>query len=81
MKQILAVDIQTQPAFVAGKTTPLPVQGFVQTAGRNYDITPDGEYFVALFPPSQSSLDKPPPEQIYITLNWFTELQQRVPVK
>ena len=77
--QILAVDIQTQPSFLIGKTTPLPIQGFVQTGGRNYHITPDGKYFVALFPQSETSPEKPPPEQIYITLNWFEELKQRAP--
>ena len=77
--QILAVDIQTQPSFLIGKTTPLPIQGLVQTGARDYDITPDGKYFVALFPQSQTGSEKPPPEQIYITLNWFEELKARVP--
>jgi Tol biopolymer transport system component len=81
VRQILAVDVQTQPNFVIGKTTPLPIQGLVETGPRNYDITPDGKYFVALFPQSQPSSDKPPPEQIYITLNWFEDLKQRVPVR
>jgi len=30
---------------------------------------------------SQADPSKAPPDQINITLNWFGELQQRVPVK
>jgi hypothetical protein len=44
------VDIQTQPSFVSGKTTPLPIQGIVASGPRPYDITPDGKYFVVMFP-------------------------------
>ena len=67
-RQILAVDIQTEPSFVVGKTTPLPIQ-VMQSGARDYDITPDGRYFVALFPPSQANSNKSPSEQIYVTLN------------
>ena len=48
---------------------------------RPYDITPDGKYFVVMLPKAQTDRDKAPPEQINITLNWFEELKQRVPVR
>jgi len=80
--QIMAVDVQIQRGFVAGKTTPLPIEGIVYGAGpRPYDVTPDGQHFVVMVPKAQPTPDKAPPEQINVTLNWFEELKQRVPAK
>ena len=80
--QIVAVDVQTQPSFVIRKTTALPIKGIIGALGpRHYDITPDGKYFVVMLPKSQADLDKAPFEQINVVLNWFRELQERVPVK
>jgi len=80
--QIVSVDAQTQPSLVIGKTTPLPIKGFIGLLGaRSYDITPDGKYFVVMLPKSQADPAKAPPEQIDIVLNWSEELKQRVPVK
>jgi len=42
---------------------------------------PDGKSFVVLQLQSQADPGEAPPDQINITLNWFRELQQRVPVK
>src|SRR5262249_45658606 len=80
-RQIMAVDIRTQHGFVSGKARPLPIQGLVSTGPRPYDITPDGKYFVVMMPKSQVDLDRSSLEQINITLDWFSELRQRVPVK
>jgi len=81
-QQMFAVDVQTQPTFVPGKTTPLPIQGISAPGSpRPYDITPDGKYFVVMFPKSQAEAGKALPEQLNITLNWFEELKQRVPIK
>ncbi len=83
-KQMFAVNVQTQPTFVPGKTTPLPIQGIVippPPGPRPYDITPDGKYFVVMFPKTEAEGGKAPPEQLNITLNWFEELKQRVPIK
>jgi hypothetical protein len=77
--QILSVDIQSKPSFLAGKITPLPIEGIVNPGARPYDITPDGKYFVVTFPAAQPASNKAPPEQINVTLNWFEELKQRVP--
>jgi serine/threonine-protein kinase len=78
-RQMVAVDIQTQPSLLPLKTTPLPIEGIASTGPRPYDITPDGKQFVVLIPRSQA--DPKAPEHINITLNWFTVLQERVPVK
>ena len=82
-RQIVSVDIQTQPSFAFGKATPLPIEGIISTGPRSYDITPDGKYFVVMLPKAQTDRDKAPPGQINITLtlNWFEELKQRVPVR
>jgi serine/threonine-protein kinase len=77
--QIISVDVQTQPTFAAVKTTPLPVKGILSNQARGgFDITPDGKYFVVLLPPSPG---KAPIAQINITLNWFDQLKQRVPLQ
>ena len=81
LTRIVSVDVQTQPSFVFGKTTPLPIEGIVEIGPRAYDISPDGKYFVIMLPKAQPDTGKAPPEQINITLNWFEELKQRVPVK
>jgi hypothetical protein len=43
-------------------------------------ITPEGKYFVVMAPKFDAEPDKAPAEQIHVTLNWFEELKQRVPV-
>jgi Tol biopolymer transport system component len=79
--QIISVDVQTQPTFAVVKTTPLPVKGILSNQTRGgFDITPDGKYFVVMLPLSADP-GKAPPAQINITLNWFDELKQRVPVQ
>jgi serine/threonine-protein kinase len=81
-RQLVSVDIQqTLPNIVFGKTTPLPIDGVVGVPPRNYDIMPDGKSFVVLLPRSQAEPAKAPPERINVTLNWFEELKQRVPVR
>jgi serine/threonine-protein kinase len=78
--QIISVDVQTQPNFVVGKTTPLPVKGILSNQARGgFDITRDGKYFVVLLPGSPEP-GKAGPEQINITLNWLEDLKQRVPM-
>src|SRR5262249_5723689 len=41
-----------------------------------YDIAPDGKSFVMILQKNKTS-----PTQLNVIFNWFTELQQRVPVK
>ena len=79
-RQLIAVDVQTQTTFVPGKSTSLPIQGIVNPGPRPYDVTPDGKYFVVMYPKSQTDSKGSAPEQINVSLNWFEELKQRVPV-
>jgi serine/threonine-protein kinase len=83
-QQLFSVSLQTQSGFAFSTPMALPVKGFIQPAGhRQFDITPDGKQFVVIFPPGQAQASNEPRQapQIQVVLNWFTELQQRVPVK
>ena len=70
--------MQTERSFIGGKTTALPIQGIVSNGPRPYDISPDGKTFFVMLPRGQTGPDKPAPDQIMVTLNWFEELKQRV---
>jgi len=82
-EKLMAVDIQTQPTFSAGKSRLLfeapkvavqPLGG----SGADYSVSPDGQRFLMVTAKEQQAS---PANQINIVLNWFTELQRRVPVK
>jgi Tol biopolymer transport system component len=75
--KIFAVDVRTQPAFSHGKPTALPIAGAIQ---QRFDITPDGKRFLVVLPASQEETNSRPTVQINVVLNWFRELQERVPV-
>ncbi len=47
---------------------------------RDYDISPDGERLLMVFPADQPDSGEPARPQINIVLNWFEELKERVPV-
>jgi serine/threonine-protein kinase len=82
---LFSVDVRTQPGFTFSKPTPIPIPGAILGGnGRNYDITPDGKHFVVVVPPPDAKNEQSTrrsPLQINVVLNWFTELQQRAPVK
>jgi Tol biopolymer transport system component len=78
--KIMAVDIDTQSGFEAGKPRQLFEGPYLLTSGSFpwYDVSPDGQRFLMLKPvESQASA----PTQINVVLNWFEELKQKVPVK
>jgi len=80
--KLAAVDVQTQPSFVIGKSITLPIQNIVQRGGgRGFDITPDGKRFIVELTPDQTPGSQPVSQQINVVLNWFEDLKQRVPVK
>ena len=79
--QLLAMEISTDGALTFGGQRTLPMQGSMMFQNyRDYDILPDGEQFVMIFPPDQTALADPTRPQINIVLNWFEELKQRVPI-
>ena len=76
-----SVDIVTEPAFAFSNEQTLPVEGFnVVPQYRDYDMSPDGERLLMVFPAEQPDTGEPARPQINIVLNWFEELKERVPV-
>jgi Tol biopolymer transport system component len=81
--QLSAVSITTKPGFAFGPASRLP-QGLPNanptTTPRLVDVTRAGK-FVLPVSADQTQSGTPAAPQIQVVLNWFTELQQRVPVK
>ena len=81
--KLVAVDVRTEPSFIFTNPVQIPVTGAILGGtGTNYDISPDDKQFVVV----QSSSSSTDPTrritlQINVILNWFTDLQQRSPVK
>jgi hypothetical protein len=79
----MGIDIATEPAFSFGTEQALGIRGFLAAFGptRPYDITPDGQRFLMVFPADlEDSVTEIAAERINIVLNWFEELKERVPV-
>ncbi len=75
-----SVDIATQPAFAFSNEQTLPIDGFVVVGYyRDYDITPDGERLVMVFPADRTDGGEVARPQIIIVQNWFEELRRLVP--
>jgi len=78
--QFSAVTVTTAPGFDVSKQVvsvprPLPVAGGLNLPDQ-YDVSPDGEQFVIV----TNTLTRLG-NQIEFVLNWFTELQERVPTR
>ena len=77
--KMMAVEIATQPGFVAG-TPRMLFEGQYAPAPLtfpNYDVSPDGQRFLMLKPVEQAESAL---TQINVVLNWFEELKQKVPL-
>ena len=78
--RLRSVDIDTEPDFSFTNEQVLPPEGFTVVAyNRDYDITPDGERILMVFP-ADRSVDASRNTVFNIVLNWFEELAERVPV-
>jgi Tol biopolymer transport system component/predicted Ser/Thr protein kinase len=77
--RMMAVDIVTQPGFVAGRPRMLFEKRYEAAPAPivNYDVSPDGQRFLMIKPVDQ---EEAAPTQINVVLNWFEELKRRVPV-
>ena len=79
--RLVSVDIVTEPSFSTGNEQALPVEDFVIVAFyRGYDVTPDGERLLMVFPEGRDESDERVRPQINVVLNWIEELKERVPV-
>jgi Tol biopolymer transport system component len=75
-----AVDIQLDPFNFSNERTHA-VQGFqVVSYYRDYDVMPDGERLVMMFPDVDDGFGTRAQVQINIVKNWIEELKERVPV-
>jgi Tol biopolymer transport system component len=73
---VMAVSVQTDPAFVPGQPEALFEDGYlVANGGPNYDVSPDGRFLMIREAVSPSGTSP----QIIIVQNWFEELERLVP--
>jgi len=84
---VMAVEVETEPAFSAGTPKELfsaaTYLGGGSTPGTPWDIDPDGKRFLMMKAPRAAGNESAGkvPGKINIFLNWFEELKQRVPVR
>ncbi len=76
-EEMMAVAIETEPAFSAGSATGLFEDTYFRTFGRGYDIAPDGRRFLMI---KEGSSDDAPLD-LHVVLNWFEELERLVPTE
>jgi serine/threonine-protein kinase len=80
--RMIAVTVDTAAGFRAGaphELFTLPAdQSFSTQPVRSYDVYPDGQHFIA---PLRNRVKSDPVVRLQIVLNWFAELQRRVPAK
>ena len=84
IRTLRVVDVQTESGFTFGAETELGIDAFVTiNDSRDYDMLPDGERFIVVFPTGQNVQNVTEAAarlQINIVLNWIEELKERVPV-
>lgn len=80
----VVIKVTTQPNFTFTDPIPVPTTWteFGPSTPRTYDITPDGGKYVGIVEPGDSSsAGVPAAPRIHVVVNWFEELQQRVPAQ
>jgi eukaryotic-like serine/threonine-protein kinase len=79
--KMMAVQVTTQPGFIAGKPTMLFEKEYAKSefpaTGIAYDVSADGQRFLMVKEPDQNTAVA----QINVVLNWFEELKRRVPAE
>jgi serine/threonine-protein kinase len=80
IQRLMSVDVQTTPSFTISDPKALPIK-IENTQGRPYDITRDSKQFLVMQRPDESVTPEKTSPQINVVLNWFREVQERVPVK
>ena len=79
---LMAVPVRTNGTFTFGNPSKL-FDGrpyFTAPRDRTYDVSPDGQKFLLIKAVQTAEANSMPPQSVLI-LNWFTELQQRVPTR
>ena len=82
MRQTLrSIRVSTTPSLTFSEEQPVTIDDFLSFQYlRSFDITPDGERFLVVLPAEQTGTGQAPGPQLHVVLNWFEELQDRVPV-
>jgi len=81
----MSVPIETAPTFRPGTPSqmfdlpPFYSSAMIRTS-RQWDVAPDGERFLIVSPGGAATGDHAQ-SRIVVVLNWFSELQQRVPTR
>ena len=80
--EFAAIDVRTTPTFEFDnpKSIKQVLQTYPPGFPRHYDVAPDGR-LLGRVNADQSTTGNPLTSQMHVVLNWFTELQERVPVK
>src|SRR5262245_42039206 len=82
--QMSVIAVQIQPTALFGKARRLPRSASLDrrsTDFRDYDVMPDGRFISTVRAGGEGIPGTISAQQIRVVVNWFTELQQRVPVK
>jgi eukaryotic-like serine/threonine-protein kinase len=74
--QLMAVRIETNPTFSAGRPVLLFGGNHLRT-GHYYDVMPDGKHFVFI----QTAQANDRPTKINVVVNWLEEVKRRVPAE
>ncbi|MFQ5676839.1 MAG: hypothetical protein ACE5G1_13160, partial [bacterium] len=73
----MAVSFKTSPSLSFEAPRVLFEGNYLNIAGVDYDVSPDGQRFLLLKPIEASS----PRMQLNVVTNWFSELRRKVPVE
>jgi serine/threonine-protein kinase len=76
--------VTTHPSFSLSDAVTLPFNvygGRGPGAGRDADIMPDGQHFIAVIASTEEAGGQNGIRQFQVMLNWFDELKQRVPTR
>ena len=70
----MVATVHLKPEFRAETPRPLFEKYFINVPGLSHYVSPDGQRQVMIEPVNQET-----PKQINVVLNWFDELEARVP--
>ena len=71
--RMLAVGVELQPTFRAGRPQPLFEGSYFSFGSGSYDVAPDGRFLMIKPGPEESG-----PAHVKVVLNWFEEVKRRV---
>ena len=81
-RTLAAVDLRTTPALSFGPPSVVPIGPGVITVPRNFDLTPDGRWLMAIPATALTSGDDlKTTQEITVVLNWIEELKRKAPTR